>query len=354
MAVNRQAVLTYVRQTPPTAFIDVNRTIALIDDATVVTDKYKLYTDFESVQDDWATTDDFYKMGEAYFNETGGNGYLYCVPVTLTEGPNPDIIATLSDLENDASLIWAMVTADSTIRASAQITDGSLAAAKYSESYHMCFETNDVTTKTATTTDPASVNKTVYDALTGDNKKIVGNMSFVYVEVADDFQATKICGAMMGQDIGSRTAKFIKPLLSTPLNLTGAELAFLMDKNCNVYTSTGEARGQALMKEGMSLKAGNFINTSLGAIWMEINLTNICYELFYTEKVSIDNVGFALLENATTPVFKRAQNLGIVQTGDNKFTMSFSAGDILREIVGTYSYQEAVAGHLLTNRVEIK
>lgn len=354
MAVNQQAVRTFVRQLPPTAFIDINRTVALISDTTVVLTKYKLYTDMEAVADDWLSSSDFYKMAEGYFNEAGGSGYLYCVPVTLLDGLNKDVIGTLTDLENDASLVWAMVTADETIRESAQVVDGSLAAAKYSASYHMIFETDSAATKTAVTTDPASVNKAVYDALTGDNKTIVGNMSFVYIEVPKDFQASKICGAMMGQTIGSRTAKFIKPLLSVPLELSGAELQFLMDKNVNVFTGTNEKVGQAFMKEGMSLKAGNFIDTSLGAIWIEVNLTNICYELFYTKKVSIDNVGFALLENATAPVFKLAQNLGIIQQGDEKYTMSFSAGDILREIVGTYTYLESVAGHFIRNDVQIK
>jgi hypothetical protein len=354
MALNRQAVITYVRQQPPTNFIDINRTVALISDVLTFEEDYRLYTDLEAVGADFADTDEFYLMAKGYFNETGGNGYLYAVPVRDLDGTDPDVIGTLTLIENDPSLVWAVVVADTDIRESAHVTDGSLAAAKYSQAYHMMFETNDLTTKTAGTTDPAIVNKTVYDSLTGENATLVGNMSFFYTEVVTDPLAVKMAGVMMGQNIGSRTAKFAKPLLSVPTTLSGAELQFLMDKNVNVYTGTNEVTGRSFVKEGMSLKTGNFIDTSLGAIWVEVNLTAICYDLFSQKKVTIDNQGFALLENATKPVFKRAQNLGIIQPGEESYSIAFSAGDLLREIVGQYSFNEAVAGHFITNTVEIK
>jgi hypothetical protein len=357
MALNRQAVITYVRQQPPTNFIDINRTVALISDTATFAEDYRLYTDIEAVEEDFTSGDPFYDMAEGYFNETGGNGYLYAVPVRGVTGDDddPDIIGQLTLIENDPSLVWAVVIADETIRESAQVIDGSLAAAKYKQAYHMMFETNEAAAKTSADTDAASVNKTVYDSLSGNNSTIVGNMSFFYTSVVTDPIASKMAGVMMGQNIGSRTAKFAKPLLSTPETLTGAELQFLMDKNINVYTGTNEVTGRAFVKEGMSLKTGNFIDTSLAAIWMEVNLTAICYDLFQQKKVTIDNQGFALLENATKPVFKRAQIFGIIQPGEESYTMTFSKDEtVLRGIIGTYTYNEAVAGHFLTNNVEIK
>ena len=354
MALNRQAVLTYVRQQPPTNFIDINRTVALISDTATFADEFKLYTDISSVGLEFTAGDPFYDMALAYFNEMGGSGYLYAVPVRLLDGADPDIISTLTNLENNPSLVWAMVIADTTIGTSAQVTDGSLAAAKFSQSYHMLFSTAEAAAKTVATTDAASVNKTVYDSLTGDNSTIVGNMSFVYSSTATDFIDAKLAGIMMGQNIGSRTVKFAKPLLSEPEILTGAELQFLMDKNINVYTGTNELSGRALVKEGMSLKTGSFIDTSLGAIWMEVNLTNICYDLFEQKKVSVDNFGFALLENAVKPVFKLAQKFGIIKSGEENFSINFVKGATAREIDGTYTYNESVAGHFVTNTVEIK
>jgi len=294
-------------------------------------------------------------MAEKYFGGTGGSGYFYVVPVRLLDGADPDIISTLTQLENDPTLSFAMVTADKTIRASAQVTDGSLATAKYEAPYHMIFETDDANTITSADTDPASVNKAIYDGLTGDAAKLIGNMSFVYIEDEDDYQASFVAGAMMGQLIGSRTAKFIVPLGSDPVTLTGAELQFLMDKNCNVYTGTNERTGNAFVKEGVTLKADNFIDTSLGAIWVDVNLTSECYDLLQSDKVSIDSTGFALLENAVTPVFKQAQRQGIIQAGDTSFSISFAADpSVTRGIIGTYSYNEAVAGHFITNNVRVQ
>lgn len=354
MALNRQAVITYVRQQPPTNFIDINRTVALISDTTTFTEDYRLYTDLEAVETDFATSSEFYLMAKGYFNETGGNGYLYAVPVREVIGIDPDVIGTLTLIENDSSLIWALVVADTTIRESAQVINGELAAAKYKQAYHMMFETNEAAAKTAADTDAASENKTVYDSLTGENSTIVGNMSYFYVSDVTDPIASKMAGIMMGQTIGSRTAKFAKPLLSEPETLTGAELQFLMDKNINVYTGTNEVTGRSFMKEGMSLKTGSYIDTSLGAIWMEVNLTGVCYDLFLQKKVTVDKFGFALLENTTTPVFKLAQRYGIIQPGDESYTMSFAEGVTAREIDGTYTYNESIAGHFVTNNVEIK
>lgn len=359
MALNRQAVITYVRQQPPTNFIDINRTVALISDGSKFVDNWKLFMDMDGVKEDFTNTDVFYKMAEAYFNEAGGSGYLYAVPVrkTLTEDEDtyPDVIQTLTDLENDAGLVWAMVIADKAINDSHQVITGQVAASKYKEAYHMLFQTNDASAKTSATTDPASVNKTVYDSLSGENSKLVGNMSYCYTANEDEQFASKIAGAMMGVDIGNRTVKFMKPLLMQPETLTPTELQFLMDKNINVYTSTNEMRGKTIVKEGMCLKQGNFIDTSLGAIWIEVNLTSICYDLFQQEKVTIDGVGFALLENATVPVFKQAQLQRIIQDGDDAYTIKFKKdASILRGIIGDYSFKEAVAGHFLTNNVEIK
>jgi hypothetical protein len=355
MATNRTAVTTTVTQIPAASFIDINRIVALTSDTATFADDYKLYTALEDVGVDFADTDPEYLMAEKYFGMTGGSGYFYVVPVRLLDVADPDIISTLTQLENDPTLTFAMVTADKTIRASAQVTDGSLATAKYDAEYHMIFETDDATTITSGTTDPVSVNKAIYDGLTGDNAKLIGNMSFVYIEDEDDYQASSIAGAMLGEEIGSRTAKFIEPLGSTPITLTGAELQFLMDKNCNVYTGTNERTGRAFVKEGVCLKADNFIDTSLGAIWVDVNLTAECYDLLSEEKVSIDSTGFALLENAVNPVFVQAQNQGIIQAGKGTYSISFAADPaVTRGIIGTYSYNEATAGHFVTNNVRVQ
>lgn len=353
MATNQRAVITNVRQVPATNFIDINRTVALISDTATFAEVYKLYTDLDSVEIDFASTEDTHKMATKYFAATGGTGYFYVVPVRTGIAPAYDVIDTLTLLENDPTLTFAMVTADSTIREATEILDGSLATAKYDKPYHMSLETDDATAITATTTDPIAVNKAIYDGLTGEASTVIGNMSFIYITVIDDFQASFMCGKLMSQEIGKQTAKFIKPLGSTPITLLGSELSFLLEKNGNVYTGTGEDAGRAFLKEGVSLKTGSFIDTSLGAIWMDIQLTSVCYDLFASGKVSIDGVGFALLENTTKPVFKLGQTNGIIQSGVEQFTIAFSAGTG-REIIGTYSFFESKAGHFVTNTVNIK
>lgn len=355
MATNRTAVVTTVTQVPAFSFIDINRAVFLTSDTATFADDYRLYTDLDSVAVDFLSTSGEYAMAEAYFNMSGGSGYIYIVPVRLLDGTDPDVVGTLTQLENDPTLTFSMVLADADILGSAQVIDGSVASAKYSAEYHMLFATDNTDALTSATTDPASVNKAIYDALTGDNSKLIGNMSFIYGDGDFHVVAASIAGAMMAQEIGSRTAKFIKPLGSDPIVLTGAELQYLMDKNCNVYTGTNERAGRAFVKEGVCLKAGNFIDTSLGAIWVDVNLTAACYDLFDQVKVSIDSVGFALLENAVRPIFAQAQRQGIIQAGTDSYSVSFAADPaVTRGIIGTYSYTEAVAGHFVTNNVRIQ
>lgn len=353
MATNRQAVVTTVTQKATPTFIDINKTVALISDTVVVTTLYKLYTSMDDVKLDWTTSDEFYKMADAYFTQTGGNGYLYAVPVDGLDGADPDMVGKLTDLEN-SDITFSMVVCDSALRISSHVVDGDLASAKYNKAYHMTFVTNDANAKTAATTDPASVNKAIYDALTGDNSKLIGNMSFIYSSTSSDYIDCKLAGAMLKDEIGQRTAKFIKPLNSSVETLTNSELGFLSSKNINVYTSTNEMAGRFFMKEGNSLKENNFIDTSLSAIWIEIQLNNACYDLLEEQKVSIDNEGFALLETVSKTVFIQAQNQRIIQEGTNKFTINFKEDtSVTRGIKGEYTFFEATSGHFVTNEVQI-
>ena len=347
MALDRQAVTTTVLEAFGVSLIDINRTVALIDDTLTFPDVYKLYTDLETIALEFADTTDAYKMAADYFNQAGGNGYFYLAPVRST------VVALLTLLENDPSIKFAMVTADQTTRALSEITDGTLAAAKFSKPYHMIFETDSADAITAADTDPISLNAAVYDALSGDNARLFGNMTYIYIETADDYQASAMAGQLMSQNIGTQTLKFKKPLLSVPAELTGAELAFLLAKNGNVYTGTNELTGRVLMKEGTAVKADNYTDQSLGAIWMEIQLNNAAYDLLESQKVGIDEEGFGLLESAVTPIFAQAQVQGIIQPGTGKFTIDFAAGALPREIVGTYSYVEGAAGHFITNTITV-
>lgn len=353
MATNRQAVKTTVTQKAVATFIDINKTVALISDTTTVTDLYALYTSMDDVDLDWTNTDEFYKMAEAYFAETGGSGYLYAVPVDGLDGADPDMSGKLTELEN-SDISFAMVVCDTTLRTSAHVIDGTLATDKYMKAYHMTFVTNEADAKTSATTDAASVNKAIYDALTGVDADRIGNMSFIYSSTATDYIDCKLAGIMMGQDIGSQTAKFKKPTGSSLETLTGAELQFLLDKNINVYTTANEVQGRGFLKEGTSLKDSNYIDTSLGAIWVEIQMNNACYDLLEANKVSIDDTGFALLTNAVTPIFTRGQRQGIIQSGTDRYTIEFTEDlDVTRGITGTYSFYEATAGHFVTNSVQI-
>jgi len=353
MATDRIAVQTAVRRAFGVSLIDINRTVALIADTTTFAEEFRLYTDLESVGVDFLVTDEAYLLAERFFNQAGGNGYLYLVPVRLLDVADPDIVGTLNQLQNNPDLVWSVVVADTATATSAQVLDGSLATALYNKPYHMIFETTDATTKSATTTDPASVNKAIYDALTGDDALLEGNMSFIYTSTASDYQAAAIAGQLMKQDIGTQTVKFMIPLGSTPETLTGAELAFLMAKNVNVYTGTNEQTGRAFVKEGVALKDGSYIDTSLGAIWVETNMNSNIYDLLQTKKVTVDDFGFTLLESVVTPIFTQAQTQGIIREGVDQFTISFAAGTLPREIVGTYTYNEGKAGHFITNNVTI-
>ena len=353
MATDRIAVQTDVRREFGVSIIDINRTVALIADTATFADEFKLYTDLESVGLEFADTDEAYLLAERFFNQAGENGYLYLVPVRLLDGADPDIVGTLNQLQNNPALVWSVVVADTDTATSAQVLDGSLATALYNKPYHMLFETTDVATITAATTDPASVNKAIYDALTGDDALLEGNMSFIYTPTASDYQAAAIAGQFMKQDIGTQTAKFMIPLGSTAQVLTGAELAFAMQKNVNVYTGTNEQTGRSFLKEGVALKSGSYIGTSLGAIWIETNMNSNIYDLLQAKKVTIDDTGFTLLESAVTPIFTQGQTQGIIRSGTGQFTISFAAGALPREIVGTYTYNEGEAGHFITNNVTI-
>jgi len=461
MALNRRAVTTDVKKELVTSFVDINKTVALISDTTVITELKRLYTNLEEVAADFLTTSPFFAMAKAYFDE--GATQLYAVPVTgessgtytsiavtvtdftsisdgtfditidsviqsalamdftsdtsvaeiavtinavttplgasasvgignsivltsLTTGltslvttmavegtgtdlsvllaefsttsGDKDITGKLTELENDSDPAFNFVTVgmDKALGITKQIDEAVLTQFVFNKEYDVSIDTSEADVIAGVTTDIASVNKLFYDNLSGDDKLRVGNVSFFYTDDITDFVSFGVMGKLMSKDIGTQTVKFMKPKNSDAVSMTNAELTNTLNKNTNVYTGTNERIGKSFVKEGTTLKDGDFIDTSLGSIWIKVQLEESIYNLLTTVKVPISLDGFTLLENTVNPVFELGITQGIIDgNADVPFTIVFSAGDVQnREIIGRYSYFEEVAGHFITNTVTIR
>lgn len=271
-----------------------------------------------------------------------------------------DIIGKLTELENDSTpgFNFIVVGMDKALGLTNQVVGNGadLTQFVFEKEYDVFIDTSAAAVITGVTTDVASTNKSFYDNLSGDDLLRVGNVSFYYTDVATDFVSFGVMGKLMSKDIGSQTVKFMKPKNSDAVTVTGAELQNTLDKNTNMYTGTNERVGKSFIKEGTTLKDGDYVDTSLGSIWVKVQLEEAIYNLLLTKKVPISLDGFTLLENVVSPVFDLGIAQGIIDgNADVPFTIAFSAGDVQnREIIGEYSYFEEVAGHFITNTVTIK
>lgn len=354
-ATNRTAVLTTVKKEFAVNFVDINKAIALISDVTTIGTEKKLYAAFSDVEQDWLATDPFYKMAKAFFDE-GGN-QLYAVPLADTLG-NANITGKLGELENDATSGFGFVAVimDKVIGVADQVVDGTLVAYAFDKTYHVFVETAEANILTATTPNTPNTNKLFYDGLTGDDFLKIGNMSMVYTPTADDYICSGLAGIFLSKDIGTKTAKFKKPKNSSAVSLTNGELTNILNVNTNVYTGTNEPVGRSFIKEGTTLKDGDFIDTSLGAIWVKVQLDNALYDFFQaTDGVPINATGFAQLENVATAVFQKAQDQGIIDSNAiTPFSITFAADpSVTRGILGTYTYVDTKFGHFITNTVTL-
>lgn len=351
---NRRAVTTDIKKALATNIVDINKTVAIISDVATIGTAKKLYTSLEDVLLDWLVTDEFYLMAKAYFDE--GGTQLYAVPLADVAG-NADIVTKLGDLENDPDANFSFVTVitDKVIGVADQAIDGTLIAYVFNREYHTFIETSVADTLTALTTDPASVNKAYYDALAGDDVLRIGNFTMAYTDVATDYPLSGVVGKLMSLDIGLQTVKFMKPQNSGAIEITNSELTNVLNKQVAIYTGTGERPGRSFIKEGITLKDGDYIDTSLGAIWIKVQLDNALYDLAQTVRIPVNNDGFTLCENQVSAVFEQAVAQGIIDgNADVPFSISFSAGDLgIREIIGTYEYVGSLAGHFITNTVTI-
>jgi len=357
---NTRAVTTTVVKELTVNIVDINKTVAIISDVTTIGTAKKLYTSLSDVLLDWLETDEFYLMAKAFFDE--GGTQLYAVPLADTLG-DADITGKLTDLENDPDANFSFVTVitDKVIGVATQVTDTTLIQFAFDKEYLIALDTSDADILTALTTDVASVNKAYYDNLAGSDVLKVGNFSMFYTNVVADYPASGVVGKLMSLDIGAQTVKFMKPQNSAPIEtavdtpVTNSELTNVLNKQVGIYTGTNERTGRSFIKEGITLKDNDYIDTSLGAIWVKVQLDNAIYDLLQVKKVPINDDGFAELENQATPIFEQAVLQGIIDSNaDTPFTIAFSAGDVpSREIIGTYSYVESQAGHFVTNTVTI-
>ena len=269
-----------------------------------------------------------------------------------------DITGKLTELENDSDSAFNFVCVgmDKALSITKQIVEGTLTQFVFDKEYDVFIDTSEAAVLTSVTTDIVSVNKSFYDDLSGDDKLKVGNVSFYYTDVAADFVSMGVMGDLMSGDIGTQTVKFMKPKNSDAVSVTNSELTHIMDKQANIYTGTNERIGRSFVKEGLTLKNGDYIDTSLGSIWVKVQLEENIYNLLQTKKIPINLDGFTELENTVQPVFEQAVVQGIIDNNAvQPFTIEFSAGDVQnREIIGTYTYYEEVAGHFVTNTVTIK
>lgn len=361
MAVNQTAVQTDVFKQSGTEIQDISRVVALISDTATVTDTYALYTSESSIETaGYATSSDFYKMGEAFFSN--GGGYLYGVPLADTSG-DADITAKLAELENisDAGFSFGGVLMDSTIRVADQVSDDTLANYALKKPYHIMIESDDVTIYTATTTSTLDEIHSYYESLSGEDANRIGNISGFFTDVADDFIASAAMGIMVGKTIGSQTLKFKTPTGSeTAKNasggeLTNEELTFVLNKDINVYSGTNERAGKAFLKEGTTLKSGDYVDTSFGAIWIEVNLDSNIYDLLQENgKVPISQAGYALIEEKINPIFELGITNGVIDgEAETPYSISFSGNKSTRTINVTYTYVDNVAGHFIKNTVTV-
>lgn len=300
---------------------------------------------------------------------TGTDLSVLLAEFAVTTG-DKDITGKLTELENDATPGFNFVTVgmDKALGITKQIDEAVLTQFAFEKEYDIIIDTSEAAVITDVTTDIVSVNKAFYDNLSGDDKLRVGNVSFIYTDDITDFVSFGVMGKLMSKDIGTQTVKFMKPKNSDAVSMTNAELTLLLNKNGNVYTGTNERIGKSFVKEGTTLKDGDFIDTSLGSIWIKVQLDEAIYNLLTTVKVPVNLDGFTLLENITSPVFDLGIDQGIVDDNasgifetesgreiniTDGYGMVFFAGTLPREIIGEYGYVEEIAGHFITNRVTI-
>lgn len=286
-----------------------------------------------------------------------------------------DIIGKLQELENDSdpAFNFVVVGMDKSLSTTNQViaNGAQLTSYVFEKEYNVFIDTSDANILTNTTPNALSTNKNFYDNLSGSDNLKVGNVSVYYTDETTDFVSFGVMGKLMAQDIGSQTVKFMKPKNSAAVSLTNAELTNILNLNGNVYTGTNERIGKSFIKEGLTLKDGDYIDTSLGSIWIKVQLEENIYNLLETKKVPINQQGFDELKTTVTPVFNQAIAQGIINEfgeGSYKFEgnaaasvieggydINFRAGDVQnREIIGEYVYFEEVAGHFVTNKVVIK
>ncbi|MHA2023992.1 MAG: DUF3383 family protein [Candidatus Thorarchaeota archaeon] len=282
-----------------------------------------------------------------------------------------DIVGKLTDLENDATDGFGFIGVlfDKTISSAEQIANADLAKFAFKKEFAVFLDTSDVSTKTGTSATIVA-NRDFYKDLSGKDKLANGNMCFFYTDVITDYVAAGYLGELLAYDIGERAPKFIKPIESKPITLTGSELGMILGSNVNVYTGTNERTGRAFIKEGTSLMDNVYIDTLLGGIWMQVQIENAIYDILETQKVPMNIDGYTLLETTVLPIFKQGIAQGIINgqaggqtvfAGDSEATnifgyaIKFRAGDVAnREVVGQYCYYDNIAAHFVTNEVCIK
>jgi len=307
----------------------------------------------------------------------GGSGTDISALITeaFLTSSDKDIIGKLIELENDsdAGFNFIVVGMDKALSTTNQVVGGGAALTQFvfQKEYDLFVDSIDGAILSGSLPNDFATNKAFYDGLSGDDKVRVGNVNFFYTNIAADFPSFGVMGKLMSKDIGTQTVKFMKPKNSDAVPLLGSELQNILNYNGNVYTGTNERIGRAFMKEGTTLKDGDFTDTSLGSIWLKVQIEENIYNLLETKKVPINQNGFDELKTTVTPIFEQGIVQGIINgfgEGSFKFDgnvvasiitggydIQFSAGDIQnREIIGEYVYFSEEAAHFISNKIVIK
>ncbi len=282
-----------------------------------------------------------------------------------------DVIKELQDMENDATdgFEFICVLMDNDISEADEVVSGNLSKYVFEREYLLVVQVYDISAVTGA--NPTILNtRAFYDGLSGLELLSNGNVAMIYTDDKSDAVASGYVGELMSYDIGMRAPKFIKPIHSSPITLTGTELDALLASNVNVYTGTNERIGRAFIKEGTTMMDGVYIDSTLGGLWMKVQLENAIYDLLETYPVPMNIDGYTLLESVVLPVFKRGVEQGIINAfglgettfrGDTKSTsvegyaIKFRAGDVAhREVIGQYCYYDNIKAHFVTNEVCIK
>lgn len=105
----------------------------------------------------------------------------------------------------------------------------------------------------------------------------------------------------------------------TPTTLTDTQFSNITTKNCNLYAAFGEV-GRNITYKGV-VPTGTFIDTIIGANWLNYNITYNIYDLLVQlPKLSYTNSDFNKLYSVIASALEQSKQFGLIAAGTDSLT----------------------------------